>query len=232
VFYGREYAGVNPDNGDALYYLNRVDENGNTYIDHSAGTTNNYDAANRVVLGNPNPKWTGGITNTFTFKGLDLGFTFQGVFGNKIYDGGGKFFSASASNGYDNQTIDQLNRWRKPGDITNVPEARLNRANGTGESSRYLSDGAYVRLKTLTFGYTLPSSLVKYARMQSVRVFFNAVNLLTFTKYKGWDPEVNADYLSSTNNGTTTSSANISQGNSFYTAPQARTMTFGINVGF
>ncbi|MBC6990480.1 MULTISPECIES: SusC/RagA family TonB-linked outer membrane protein [Hymenobacter] len=221
VFFGKEYAGVDPANGDALFYLNTPNADGS--LDRTK--TNDYDAAQRVIIGNPNPKWTGGVTNTFGFKGIDFSFTFQGVFGNDIYDGGGKFQSANASNGYDNQTKDQLKRWRKPGDITNVPKPVFFDPNGTagvGESSRYISDGSYVRLKTVTLGYNLPSSLVKAAHLQSTRIYVSGVNLLTFTDYKGWDPEVNADYLA----------GNISQGNDFYSAPQAKTYTIGVNIGF
>ncbi|WP_051718626.1 SusC/RagA family TonB-linked outer membrane protein [Hymenobacter sp. IS2118] len=226
AFYGQEYAGVNPRNGSAVYYLNTPNADGSLNRD----TTSSYADAERVLIGNPNPKWSGGVTNTFGYKGIDLSFTFQGVFGNDVYDGGGKFQSANAGGGFDNLTRDQLDRWQKPGDITNVPRAVLFDVYGTGgggESSRFLSDGSYVRLKTVTLGYNIPSGFLKPARLQSARLYFSAVNLLTFTDYKGWDPEVNADYLSSGAN-----TGNIAQGNDFYSAPQAKTFTFGVNVGF
>ncbi len=222
VFYTVEYAGVDPANGDALYWKNTLNGDGTTVIDHTSGTTSDYNAANRVVVGNPNPRWTGGVTNTLTYKGIELNFTFQGVFGNKVFDGGGQYQSDNGSNGFDNQTTDQLNRWQKTGDITDVPQARLFEGNGAGNSTRYLSNGSYVRLKTATLGYTLPTSIVSKALLDRVRVYFTGVNLLTFTHYKGWDPEVNADYQAS----------NIGQGNDFYSAPQARTYTLGINIGF
>lgn len=218
VFFGPEYAGVDPANGDALYYVNATDAEGNI-IDRS--TTNNYNNANRVVLGDPNPDYTAGVTNNFSYKGFELNVFFQGVFGNQIYNGGGKFQSASADF-FDNQTRDQLARWQNPGDITNVPQARLFGANGTGESSRYLSDGSYVRLKTVTLGYNLPVSLIERANLSRLRVYLSGQNLLTFTDYEGWDPEVNTDYLA----------GNIGQGNDFYSAPQARTVTLGVNLGF
>ena len=222
VFYTVEYAGVDPTNGDALYWKNTMKEDGTTAIDHVAGKTSDYNLANRVVAGNPNPKWTGGVTNTLAYKGIELNFTFQGVFGNKVYDGAGGYQSASGGNGFDNQTTDQLARWRKSGDITNVPQARLFEGNGASNSTRYISNGDYVRLKAATLSYTLPSSVVSKAMLDRVRIYFTGVNLLTFTKYKGWDPEVNADSFAS----------NIGQGNDFYSAPQARTYTLGINVGF
>ncbi|MDX2306497.1 MAG: TonB-dependent receptor [Microscillaceae bacterium] len=218
VFFGREFAGADPDNGDALYVRNITNADGS--IDKSL--TNDYNEAQNVVLGNPNPNWIGGITNTFSYKGFDLSIFFQGVFGNDIYNGGGQYMSASGSNGYDNQTLDQLRAWQNPGDITDVPEARLFFANGTNPSSRYLSKGSYVRLKTLTFGYNFPQSIVSKIKMEKLRIYFSAQNLLTFTDYEGWDPEVNADYQAT----------NINQGVDFYSAPQAKTISFGVNLGF
>ncbi|WP_426669718.1 SusC/RagA family TonB-linked outer membrane protein [Mucilaginibacter sp. McL0603] len=217
VFYGRQYAGVDPANGDALYYLNTKNADGS--VNH--GTTNNFNDAQNVVLGNAQPDWTGGITNNFSYKGFDLSFTFYGSFGNQIYNGGGQYMSAEASNGFDNQTVDQLKYWNKPGDITNVPEPRLFYANGTGASSRYLSSGSYVRLKSATIGYNIPKSVLSKIKVDRARVFVNGYNLFLITNYKGWDPEVNTDFLAS----------NINLGNDFYSAPQPRTITFGLNVG-
>lgn len=218
VFYAPEYAGVDSRNGNALYYLNTTNTDGSTNHD----TTSNYNAAQRVALGNPNPRWTGGVTNTLSYEGVELNFTFQGVFGNKIYNGAGAYMSANASNGFDNQTSDQLNRWQKPGDITDVPQARLFGGNGIGNSSRYLSNGDYVRLKTATLSYVFNKQLIAAAHLTNARIFLTGVNLLTFTKYKGADPEVNADYLA----------GNIGQGNDFYSTPQLRTYTLGVSLGF
>ena len=223
VFYGRQYAGVNPANGDAIYYLNTKNADGTI----NRGTTNDYNAAQNVPLGNPTPKFTGGLTNTFAYKGFDLSVTFQGVYGNKIYNGGGQYMSAEASNGLDNQTLDQMKYWNKPGDITSIPEPRLFYANGTNPSSRYITDGSYVRLKTLSFGYTIPKELLAKVKIDRVRVFMNAYNLFLITRYKGWDPEVNTDF----NGSGSTTNTNINLGGDFYSAPQPRTITFGLNVG-
>lgn len=211
VFYGPKFAGVDHENGDALYYSN----------EELSETTNDYNAAKRMVVGDPNPKFIGGITNNFTFGNFDLNILFQGVFGNDIYDGGGGFFAANGD-WFDNSTRDQLARWKNPGDLTDIPQARLGECNGCNASSRYLSDGSYVRLKTLTFGYSPPSNLLERIKVSSFRIFFTGQNLLTFTNYKGWDPEVSADSLT----------GNILQGNDFYSAPQARTYSLGINIGF
>jgi TonB-linked SusC/RagA family outer membrane protein len=225
VFVGPEYAGVDPTNGNALYYLNTPNTDGTL----NRNTTTNINSAANVPIGNPNPTWTGGITNTFTYKGFDLTATLVGVFGNQIYDGAAPFFSVGFNNGFDNQTRDQLNRWQKPGDITNVPKAIYGGGNGTGQSSRFVQNGDYGRLRSVVLGYNLPGTLAKRAFVQSARVFVQGYNLLTFTKYTGWDPEVSADFVTGGNN---VSANNISQGISFYTAPQARTYTVGINLGF
>ncbi len=217
VFYGREYAGVDPANGDAIYYLNTTNPDGT----RNRTTTNNYNAAQNVVLGNPTPKINYGFTNNFAYSGFDLSVTFQGVYGNKIYNGGGQYMSANASNGFDNQTTDQMNYWNKPGDITNVPEPRLFQGNGIAASSRYLSNGSYLRCKIVSFGYNLPKEWLSKINVARARIFMNAYNLFLVTKYKGWDPEVNADYQAS----------NINLGVDFYSAPQPRTITFGLNIG-
>jgi len=183
--------------------------------------TNNYNAAEEVVVGNPNPKYIYGWTNTLSFKGIDLTFFFQGVSGNDIYLNGDRYMAANARF-EDNQTTEQLNRWQKPGDVTMIPQARLYSNNGAQASSRYISDGSYIRLKNVTLGYSLPRSITSKLSFTNLRVYVSGVNLLTKTNYKGWDPEVNADFLAS----------NVNLGLDFYSAPQPRTITFGIRAEF
>ncbi len=220
VFYGAEYAGVDPANGDALWFVNQKDANGN--IVNPGATTNDFSLANYVVLGNPNPPYIGAITNTLMFKGLELSFTFQGVAGNKIHLSGDSYMAANAE-WYDNQLRSQLDSWRKPGDITNVPQARFAIANGIqGRNSRYVEDGSYLKLRSLTFAYNLPSRLVSNIGFRNARIYMMGQNLLTFTKYTGWDPEVSSDFVV----------GNVTSGVEFYSPPQPRTITFGINLGF
>jgi TonB-linked SusC/RagA family outer membrane protein len=218
VMFGKEYAGVNPDNGDALYYLHSADGK-----DYSAGTTNSYQAANDVVIGDPNPDFIGGLGNRFNWRNFDMNVLFQFVYGNDVYNGGGRYQSANGDF-FDNQTRDQLNSWKEPGDITDVPEARLFYGNGSNPSSRYIQDASYLRLKNLVVGYTLPQSALDRMGLRRVRVYMSAVNLLTITGYDGWDPEVNTDLYDN--------SDNLNIGNDFYSAPQARTISFGVNIGF
>lgn len=217
VFYAREFAGADPANGDALYYKNTLGPDGK----RDRSTTNNYNDAQDVVIGNPNPDFIYGIKNNFSYKGLDLDVLLQGVYGNEIFNGGGQYMSASGSNGFDNQTRDQLNSWKKPGDITQVPEARLFFANGTDNSSRYISDGSYLRVKAVTLGYNLPKTILSRLRIDKARIYVRGQNLFTITNYQGWDPEVNADFQAT----------EINQGQDFYSAPQLKTIVFGINIG-
>ena len=214
IFFSPKYAGVDPANGDALYVL--------VNSDGTQTTTNDYNEATQMKVGDPNPDFIAGLTNTFKYKGVDFSFLFQGVFGNQVYNGGGIFMSANGDF-FDNQTKDQLRRWQKPGDITDVPQARLFGGNGVGESSRYITDGSYIRLRTITLGYNLPASVLSKANLTKLRVYVSGQNLLTFTDYEGWDPEVNSD---------TYAGNNVNQGIDFYSAPQAKTITFGINIGF
>ena len=210
-FYLPEYAGVDPENGDALYYINGEDSDRNT--------TNSIGQAARIVAGQPFPDWIAGLTNTFSYKGFDLSFTFVGEWGASIYNAGGRFQSANG-NFEDNQTIDQLNRWQNPGDITNVPQARLFGFNGYGHSTRWLEKADFIRLRNLTFSYNLPATLLKGVGLSGVRLYATGVNLLTFTDYMGYDPEARDD------------SGGYSTGQAFYSAPAARTISFGANVNF
>lgn len=212
-FYLVEYAGVDPENGDALFYKNTKNADGS--LDRTK--TNNYSEAQRIIAGNPFPTLMSGLTNTILYKGFDFTFTFQGEWGASIYNSAG-IYQSTAADYFDNQTADQLNRWQKPGDITDVPQARFGGSNGTQDSSRYLDKADFVRLRNLTLGYTLPKDVLKDLGMSSLRVYFTAVNLLTFTNYEGNDPEARRD------------DAGI--GEDFYSAPPARTTAIGVNFNF
>lgn len=217
-FYLVEYAGVDPENGDALFYRNTELEDGS--LDRS--TTNNFGEASRRILGNPFPDVIAGITNDFRFKGVDFSFTFQGQWGAQLYNGGGIYQSSNADF-FDNQTRDQLNRWQQPGDITDIPQARLFGGNGTQQSSRYLEDADFIRLRNLTLGYTLPFEVTEKIGLDRIRVYFTGVNLLTITDFKGWDPESTFDSLQGNS---------LFSGIGFYSPPQARTLTLGFNFDF
>lgn len=212
VFYGAEYAGVDPENGDGLFYVNETEG--------STETTNDFNLANYVVIGDPNPDFIAGITNNFAYKNIALDVTLQSVYGNDVNMQGDYWMSSNASQ-YDNQTIDQLDAWQNPGDETDIPENRLLFANGTeARSSRYLSDASYLRVKTVTLSYTFPKRLTQRMNMSSLRLYASAYNMFTFTNYIGWDPEVSTDSFTD----------NVYYGIDFYSAPQPKTMVLGISI--
>lgn len=213
-FYMPEYAGVDPDNGDALYYT------------ETGETTNDYAMAEFRNVGSPHPDYFGGLSNTFSYAGFDLNIFFQAVSGNKVYRMQGIYASNNAG-WLDNQTKDQLERWQNPGDQTDVPQARFGYSNGDRMSSRYIEDASYVRLKDVTLGYNLPSSVAEKIYVQNLRVYISGVNLLTFTNFNGWDPEVTR-----TGTNRTQTSLNVQQGVEYYATPQAKGFTFGINATF
>ncbi len=216
VFFLPKYAGVDSETGDALYYV-------------SAGSkevTNDYNQAESQIIGNPNPDFYGGLFNSFTYKSVEFSFLFQFVVGNEIYKSYGLW---AQSNGWnlDNQTTDQLKGWQNPGDKTDVPRGDWDVQNGSRPSSRYIEDGSYLRLKNLTISWNLSKKATTKLNVSNVNIYLSCANLLTFTNYTGWDPEVNF-----TGTGRSQTNTNLIQGSEFYTAPQARTLTLGIKLGF
>jgi TonB-dependent starch-binding outer membrane protein SusC len=242
--YGYQSAGVNPANGNPLFVkgdgriVQRSVDNGaySFYNAESPGTTTNttgaalsaIDVANggdRRVLGNTNPKWFGGFTNTFKWKGLDLEIFSRFSGGNSILNLTRQ--ETLLNQDFNNNGTEILNRWTTPGQITDVPKMRLNNGNVinfNGQAiSRFVEDGSFFRIQNIILGYSLPKSLLNKANIgiSNVRVFGQLQNAFTFTKYKGLDPELNAN-------------GNVNQtfGLDFNTNPQFRIVTFGLNVGF
>lgn len=207
-FYLVEYAGVDPDNGDALFYTNTGTE---------GETSNDWNDAERVVAGNPFPDLMAGLTNSISYKDFDLSFTFQGEWGASVFNGGGKFQEANGD-WFDNQDRSQLRRWQNPGDITDVPRAELVAGNGTEDSTRYLKSTDYIRLKNLTLGYNIPKTITDTAGISNARVYLSGFNLLTFTDYDGYDPESRSD------------AGGVGQ--VFYSAPAAKTIAIGVDLSF
>jgi TonB-linked SusC/RagA family outer membrane protein len=181
----------------------------------------------RTTLGSPLPKFTYGFSGEVSFKGFDLVLFFQGVQGNKIFnaaryrlDGGVPF------NNLDNQ---ELNRWTGPGTSNDVPRMTFNDVNGNRRASNYyIEDGSYLRLKTCQLGYTIPDAYTQKIKMQKVRVFVGAQNLLTFTKYSGLDPEIGT-YTPDFSYTPSFLDIGIDHGGTY---PQARTFQFGLNASF
>lgn len=177
-------------------------------------------AADRTVYGSIWPKFFGGFNNTVTWKGFDLGIFFSFQYGNKTYnhnrffgEGGGARDAARIIFAHNN------NRWQKPGDITDVPKPDgVNVNNYLDGGSRWLEDGSFIRLRSLTLGYTIPGRLTSRVGIENARFFVQGSNLFLITKYTGPDPE---------------SSANSSQnqvGIDLGTPPQPRSIQFGVSV--
>ena len=200
-FYGYVCDGVDPETGDLMYR----DLNGDGEVS----------TLDRTYIGDPNPKFTYGMTNTFSYKNFTLSILIQGSYGNDVFNA-----SRMETEGmYDgkNQSTRVLDRWRIPGQITDVP-----RANYTMHNSTYfVEDGSYLRLKDLTLSYDVKGPLLRKLGVTRLQPYFTATNLLTWTSYSGMDPEVNQWG----NNGAV-------QGIDWGTYPQCRSFVFGVNLEF
>lgn len=210
---------VDPETGNAVY--DDVDKNGKiTYAD-------------RQIVGNTEPDFVGGITNVVTYKGFELDLFFYFTKGNDILNMGDFFLvHGGTQNGIGFNTR-QLDRWQKPGDITDIPKmtkytlnptANNSAANNyTGQvanlSSRYLDDGSFLRLKNVALNYTLPKSITTRLKVDRIKATISATNLWTWTRYKGPDPEVSAQ---SENQNTA--------GYDWATVPQPRTFEIKFNI--
>ncbi|MES2276133.1 MAG: SusC/RagA family TonB-linked outer membrane protein [Bacteroidota bacterium] len=149
----------------------------------------NIDYKDVVYLGNGNPKFTGGFGPTITYKGnLKFTFFFSYRFGYQIVNG--TRMLTSNMYGFNNQSTEVLQRWRNPGDVTDVPRALWNDGYNWLGSDRYVEDGSFIRLRSITTRYTFPKSMVARLGIKSASAYITAENLFTFTKYTGQDPEV------------------------------------------
>lgn len=206
VFFGYVSEGVNPETGDLQY----KDVNNNGI----------FDPGDRTVIGDGNPNFTYGLTNNFSWKNFDLNIFFQGSQGNDIFnatriDLEGMFDSK-------NQSTAVLRRWTPDNRDTDIPRAiGGGKVDNVRNSTRFVEDGSYLRLKAITLSYNINPKSLERLKVQRLSVYVTGQNLLTFTKYSGFDPEVNAFGRSATEVG-------IDYG----TYPQARTLTVGVNAEF
>jgi len=176
------YTGVNPADGRSMW------------LDSLGNITYTLQARDSKIQGSSYAKGFGGLTNRITYKGLSLEVFFQGQWGNQVLNNNGFFMESSASAGWNNMQS-QLDRWTTPGQITRVPrpyEGGTEPGSSTIQtfSTKQLENASYIRLKQVTIGYDLPSGLVRKLNMSQVRVFAQAINLLTWTAYTGLDPEI------------------------------------------
>lgn len=212
-FYGYIAEGVDPETGDMKY----KDLNNN-------GITGSADPNDRTVIGNAQPDFTYGFTNNFTWKNFSLSAFIQGSYGNDIYnatriDSEGMFDQK-------NQTTTVLDRWMRPGMVSDVPRA-VSGSENVLNSTRFVEDGSYIRLKALTLSYSFNKKWLQPMGISALSIYGTADNLITLTKYRGYDPE-----LSWVNTSTTTSGAAAQMGIDMGTFPQTRSFIFGLNLTF
>ncbi|WP_026995750.1 SusC/RagA family TonB-linked outer membrane protein [Flectobacillus major] len=178
------------------------------------------DGKDRTYLGSGTPDFSYGITTNFSYKGFDLKLFFQGVQGAEVVNA--LTFTNQKGNLGANMIAERLNRWTPTN--TNTNEPRVTEADPNNNyrfSDRYVEDGSYFRFKNVTIGYTLPNALLSKIGVRTTRVYVSADNLFTFTKYKGYDPEVGSYYGSP-----------LGYGVDVGTYPPARTFRVGLNLGF
>ncbi len=187
------------------------------------GAINNSDL---TVMGNGNADFTWGLNNTFTYKAFDLNVFFQGVSGNEIWNLGKGYIIGGSADARHATSPDILNRWTPQNENTDIP-AYSSTSKDFIQSSRYVEDGSYVKLRNISFGYNLPASITEKSKLiDSFRVYISGQNLLTFTSYSGFDPEI------SNVNPQTNQQSPVASGIDFGAYPTAKTFTLGLNVTF
>lgn len=169
--------------------------------------------ADQTMIGKGTPDWSYGLNLNIEWRGLDFSCMFQGTIGNEIYDA-----TMRVDKGGLNLPSWMLDRWTGEGTSNSVPRYVYGNAKNLVSSDLYVYDGSYLRLKNLQIGYTLPQRITKHAFINKLRFYVSAENLLTFTKYHGFDPEIAA--------------GGTSLGVDYGSYPQARVWTVGVNVGF
>lgn len=206
-FYLVEWAGVNPENGNPMWYRYNNDGEKVTTEDYSSTTT-----SDKVKCGNSLPKWTGGIQSDLSYKDFSLSFLFSYSLGGKIYNGDKLSLMSQGPTGT-SWSVDMLDRWTPENTNTDVPRLTTSpKSSWTNSSDRFLVDRSYLRLKNITFSYNLPKTILNTLTLKDASVFFQAENMLTFTKQQGLDPEQTVG------------------GSTYYRYPAMKTISFGINV--
>ena len=204
----REYAGVDPETGEALWYKGTEGKE----------TTTNYNEAGKRYFGDPNPDLAGSISTSLRWKNLDFSVQLNYSLGAQIYGDNLRYDEQIGGSFYENYTYYIYeNRWQKPGDITDVPRLTTDGGYENSASTRFLMDGDYLKIRSMTIGYTLPQSWLSKFGVKKCRIFANAENLYTFhaDNFRGFDP------------------AGIeSNGVQWWNYPLPRSVMFGVNLGF
>lgn len=210
-FWGIKFLGVDAQTGDATFEDLNKD-----------GTIDDGDAQ---ILGHARPDFYGGLTNNFRYKNFDLTIAAQFSAGNKVYNlirpvwqNLGYSNDGGLDQVYANNGTTALNRWQKPGDVTDIPRASFVTKNYIENSSMFVENASFLRIRTINFGYTFSKKSIKL--LTGLHVYAQVQNALLFTKYKGFDPEV------SSNGGNIDRTAGVD----YAAYPPARTFTFGFNL--
>ena len=203
MFWGYNALGVDPETGMVIY----EDINGDGKVNSS----------DKQYIGNANPLFTFGMTNTLSWKGFNLSFLITGSVGNDIYNAS-RIEMIGMYNG-SNQITDVLRRWRVPGQVTDIPKA--GELDNLRASTRWVEDGSYLKIKNITLSYDFSGPwLREKLNISRIQPYITLDNMITFTNYSGYDPEM-SQYTSAT-----------SMGIDWGTYPNVKTVTFGVNVDF
>lgn len=205
--YGYLFGGVDPTTGDSFY------------IDRNGVSTFNPNPEDRRIIGDANPDFFYGMTNTFSYKGFGLFVFLEGSYGNDMLNA--TRIETEGLIDPKNQSTAVLNRWRQPGDITDIPRASFGNSDNSRVSTRFIEDASYLRFKTVTLSYNLPQNILETLQMSSLKLYATGENMFTITNYSGFDPEVNAF-----------GGSNTVRGIDFGTYPQTRNLIFGLNATF
>ena len=187
TIYLREYAGVDPETGSALYYDNQQDENGN----YTKNKVTDPGQASPIPLKDITPTISGGFMNTFNYKFIDLSFNLSYSFGGYSYDNASYILQDDGYSVISNKSTEQRRRWQKPGDITDVPRFVYgNKKGGNYNSSRAIHSTDHIRLKSLILGLNAPKAWLQKLGIGNARIYFSGTNLLTWAAYDQYDPEM------------------------------------------
>ena len=212
-FWMYEWAGVDPETGDSMYYVGGYDEDGN-YTGKDRTTTNDYTKADKYYVGTSIPKFYGSLSNTFTVGNFSLSALLTFGVGGLKYDT--TYGSMMSYSGYGSSLhVDMLKRWQKPGDVTTVPRADMQRNSYQNQgSSRWLTDASYLNIRNVSLSYSFPRRWAEAIDLSGIQLFGSVENLHLFCARKGMDPQYNFG------------------GTSYNSYSPARTMSIGVNFQF
>ncbi len=208
-FYLYDYAGVNPVNGEALWYTEGEDG-------ERGPLTNVYANARRFLAGSPEPDYIGGINTELSWKGISLSIALEYKLGAEVLIEENRYLNSDGYEWGSNQANTMLDYWKEPGDIVRNPKPIANNTTNSAGfyNTRWLYDGDYLRIKNITLGYSLPKKIVNKINLEDLRIYGSAVNAYTFHNVDYWDPERGVD------------------GTGFGIYPQTKSFVVGIDIKF